>query len=110
MTAPTLPRAAVGLVPAGLDPRPCATKPAQWWDVDSPLSARAVRYCRNVCPLAGKCNTGNDKPKGQIRDGKAYNESGKQVTICGGCDRPRLRAGKTGFVVCGCDQPGGWAS
>ncbi|HEY9370492.1 hypothetical protein, partial [Streptomyces sp.] len=77
MTATTItrPAPAVGLIAAGLDPRPCATKPAQWWDLGDPGNVRAIRYCRNVCPLAGACTTPDEKKvRGQIRDGQAYNE------------------------------------
>ena len=111
MTATTItrPAPAVGLIAAGLDPRPCATKPAQWWDLGDKGNPRAIRYCRNVCPLRKECAadiTDEVKPKGQIRAGRPFNEYGKQLTICGDCDTPRTRIGKVGAPVCGCTPEG----
>lgn len=105
MNTATLTRPAVGLMPPGHDPRPCVNRPAQWWDLGDEHNARAVRYCRNVCPLRVACAAGitdQTLPKAQIRAGRAYNEYGKRLTICGSCDRPRARASATSPITCGC--------
>lgn len=102
----TLPRPhAVGLMPPGHDPRPCVNKPPQWWDLGDEHNARAVRYCRNVCPLADTCDAGitdETRPQSQIRAGRAFNEYGKEITICDDCDHPRTRPGPHQPILCGC--------
>lgn len=102
----TATRAATGLMPAGWDPRPCVNKPPQWWDLGNKHNARAIRYCRNVCPRLAGCKAdiaSNDTPKplAQIRAGIAYSDRGTRLTTCGDCERPRLREGSGGTVTCG---------
>ena len=108
MTAATLTRPAdVGLMAPGHDPRPCVNKPPQWWDLGNEHNPRAIRYCRNVCPLRKECVSGiteETKPKAQIRGGHPYNEYGKKLTVCPNCDTPRTRVGTYGPPTCGCPR------
>lgn len=101
-------RPAVGLTPPGFDPRPCVSRPAEWWDTGNEHNARAIRYCRNVCPLRAACKPVG-KPKDQIIAGRAYNHAGKQLTICGQCDHPRARPSNGGAIRCGCLTKSKWA-
>lgn len=104
MTA-TLTGPARGLMPPGWDPRPCVNKPAQWWDLGDEHNPRAIRYCRNSCPLLDACRariTDETTPRAQIRAGRAYSETGKRLTVCGGCDRPRQRKSSNAPITCGC--------
>lgn len=105
MNTDTIQQPARGLVHPNFDPRPCVTKPAQWWDLGDEHNPRAIRYCRNVCPLRKECHaeiSEETKPKGQIRAGHPYNEYGKRLTVCADCDTPRTRIGTYGTPTCGC--------
>lgn len=91
------------LVAPQLDPRPCVSRPARWWDTGDEHNAIAIRLCRNVCPLRDACAPlGEGSPKDQIIAGLAYNHAGKQIAICRRCDRPRIRSTARGVSRCGC--------
>lgn len=81
--------AAGALVAPHHDPRPCVTRPAQWWDTGNSQNVRAIDLCKKQCPLRAECKPGRyEKPIGVIRAGVAYNDRGTAIKQCPICDRP----------------------
>lgn len=71
-----------------LDPRPCVTNPAEWWDTSHHNNGQAIGLCNKQCPLKTRCAADPDQPIGVIRAGVPYDDHGRAMNTCKNCDYP----------------------
>jgi hypothetical protein len=64
----------------------CASRPAEWWDIEDGGARLALLLCR-VCPQLQRCSSTAGDEHGVIRAGVAYGNDGKPLPICG-CGYP----------------------
>lgn len=64
----------------------CRTLPEDWWDLPSDGNRLAMGIC-SVCPVRVRCGQGDPDPRGVVRAGVAYRDTGEVASVCP-CGRP----------------------
>lgn len=79
----------------------CTGRPADWWDTEDDGARLALALCR-ACPALQECPSGDPHPKGVVRAGNAYSDTGAVLPICPTCGYPQVGyKGGPVFDTCG---------
>lgn len=83
----------------------CLGRPPEWWEPKSDGARLAITICRR-CPSRSSCLANDPDPKGVIRAGIAFSDTGATISPCPTCGYPRPGTALRGQVCCPhCDVP-----